>query len=403
MSHYKTKIIELSAFEIRDVKIEVRSQAAAQTPAANSNVPAAKSVKLEVAEEKVINIAEYNESIGSRIDPRYNFASFVVASSNELAVAAAKRVAESGYDAGFNPLFLHSGVGLGKTHLMHAIANYSAEKHPERKVIYLSAEKFLHQYVRSLRERNIMEFKEKLRSADILMIDDFQFIAGKESTQEEFFHTLTALVEGGKQLVISCDRAPSAFENLPERMRSRLASGLVADIHNADYALRMQILQSKALAANVVIPQEVLEFLANKITSNIRELEGALNRIIARTSLVKTEVTLESAKTWLSDLLNVKEKQITVEEIQTKVAEQYNIKTSEIISSSRKQDFARPRQIAMYIAKMVTTKSLADIGKYFGGKDHTTVIHACKKVEEMIATNTQLEAEVNALISKIKC
>ncbi len=394
ISNYRIKIIELSDSQVTGVKIEVRARIAEVKPAPAQLPEAQKPV--------VVKLENVSENFGSKIDLRYTFESFIEAGSNGLAFAAAKRVAEKGYDSGFNPLFLHSGVGLGKTHLMHAIANYSAEKFPGRKVIYLSAEKFMHQYVNSLKEKNIMEFKNGLRSADILMIDDFQFIAGKESTQEEFFHTVTALVEGGKQLVISCDRSPTSFENLPERMRSRLSSGLVVDIHAAEYELRLNILRSKAKAARVEIAEEVLQFLAEKISSNVRELEGAFNRIIARVSLLQCNVTVDDAQNWLSDLLKVKEKNITVEEIQEKVAAYYGLRVSEILSATRKAGIARPRQVAMYLCKSLTVKSLVEIGKYFGGKDHTTVLHACRRVEELFALDAVIQQDIQSLISSIR-
>ncbi len=400
-SHYGTKIRFVSNGEIKQIIIDVNAAAANMVTQQIAAIDPKVEVENNIA-NNIVNIASYNESIGSKIDSRFTFESFVTATSNELAFAAAKQIAEHGYVSGLNPLFLHSGVGLGKTHLMHAIANYNAEKFPERKVIYLSAEKFLHQYVRSLKERSTLQFKEQLRSADILMIDDFQFIAGKNSTQEEFFHTVTSLVESGKQLVISCDRTPSEFSDLPERMRSRLSSGLVADIHAADYELRLRILKSKAIGYNAEISDEIVTFLAQNITSNIRELEGALNRIIARATLVKSEISLDNAKSWLSDLLKIKDKQVTIEEIQEKTAAKYGIKLSEILSSSRSKNIARARQIAMFIAKNLTTKSLVDIGKMFGGKDHTTVIHACRRVEEMVATDESLAREIQVLTSQLK-
>ncbi len=402
MSHYGSKIKLVSAGAIKQIEIEVNSEVAklARQPIVDS-APQKMDAENQ-AENKVVNISNYNETIGSRIDPRFTFDSFISDKSNMLALAATKRIADEGSVAGLNPLFLHSGVGLGKTHLMHAVANNSLQKHPERKVIYLSAEKFLHQYVRSLKDRSILQFKEALRSADILMIDDFQFIAGKDSTQEEFFHTVASLVESGKQLIISCDRSPSEFEALPERMRSRLSSGLVADIAPADYDLRLAILKSKAKDSGIEVPENILEFLAHNITSNVRELEGGLNRIIARATLVNTPINMENTRTWLADLLKIREKQIGIEEIQQKTAAKYDIKVSEILSSSRSKNITRPRQIAMYISKLLTTKSLMDIGRHFGGKDHTTVIHACRRIEELLIMDDKLASEIHALTSELK-
>ena len=395
-THYKSKIHGLAAHNVRSVQIEVK--------AVIKSVDVVKlQEEIKPTPESKTNVINFPaETISSRIDKKYTFENFITASSNELAAAAAKKIAETGYDAGLNPLFLHSKVGLGKTHLMQAIGNHSEQNHSDRKVIYLSAEKFLHLYVRSLKDRSILDFKDELRSADILMIDDFQFIAGKESTQEEFFHTVSALVESGKQLIISCDRTPSDFENLPERMRSRLSSGFVVDIAPADYDLRFAILKAKAEQSGQEIPLHIMEFLAQNITANIRELEGALNRIIGRASLIKAEINIENVKLWIADLLKTKEKQVSIEDIQNKVAEKYGIKTSEILSANRSKNIARPRQIAMYLAKNLTTKSLADIGKFFGGKDHTTVMHACKKVEELIATTPETATEIEALTRAVK-
>ena len=401
-SHYGSRIKLVSSGTIKQIDIEVNSEAAKLVKQAIIDNAPQKLEKESREGNNVVNISNYNEMIGSRIDPRFTFENFVSDKSNMLALAATKRIADEGSVAGLNPLFLHSGVGLGKTHLMHATANYSLQKYPERRVIYLSAEKFLHQYVRSLKDRSILQFKEALRSADILMIDDFQFIAGKDSTQEEFFHTVASLVESGKQLIISCDRSPSEFSDLPERMRSRLSSGLVADIATADYDLRLAILKTKAKDSGVIVEENILAFLAQNFTTNIRELEGGLNRIIARATLVNTPINIENTKTWLADLLKIREKLVSIEEIQQKTAAKYGIKVSEILSSSRSKNIARPRQIAMYISKLLTTKSLMDIGRHFGGKDHTTVIHACRRIEELLTTDEQLKTEIHALTSELK-
>lgn len=389
--HYLSKIKDLSPEPLNNVEIIVNASEKSKTQNASKAV-----------EKKVLKFADYKASIGSKIDPRFSFDSFVTAPSNEVAVAASKRVAESGAQAGFNPLFLHSGVGLGKTHLMHAVANYCAENKKELNVIYLSAEKFLHTFIRSIKDRNTLEFKEQLRAADILMIDDFQFINGKNSTQEEFFHTLNALVESGKQIIISCDRCPAEFEELEERMRSRLSSGLVVGIEKAGYELRLQILKVKLQDKDIEVSDEVLEFLAERITSNIRELEGALNRIIARASLVGSKIDIQSSKEWLADLLKIKAKEVTIEGIQAKVAGAYGITTADLLSTSRSQKIARPRQVAMSLAKKLTTKSLYEIGKLFGGKDHATVIHACKKVEELVSKDEAFANKLDFLTESLR-
>ncbi|MGI9435149.1 MAG: chromosomal replication initiator protein DnaA, partial [Geminicoccaceae bacterium] len=336
--------------------------------------------------------------VSAPLDPRCTFESFVVGKPNELAFAAAKRVAELN-ELPFNPLFIYGGVGLGKTHLMNAIAWEIQRQDPSRKVVYLSAEKFMYQFIRALRFKDTMSFKELFRSVDVLMVDDVQFIGGKESTQEEFFHTFNTLVDRGSQIVISSDRSPSELSGLEERIRSRLGWGLVVDIHPSTYELRLGILQSKAegLAAHVKVPDRVLEFLALRITSNIRELEGALNRIVAQATLVGRAITLEMAQEVLQDLLRAHERRITIEEIQKRVAEHYSIKLSDMHSSRRARVVARPRQVAMYLAKQLTPRSLPEIGRRFGGRDHTTVMHAIKKIEELRASDSVMNEDIELL------
>jgi chromosomal replication initiator protein len=336
------------------------------------------------------------ESVSAPLDPRLTFENFVVGKSNELAHAAALRVAESD-SVPFNPLFLYGGVGLGKTHLMHAIAWHIRLKKPQKKVIYLSAEKFMYQFIRALRNKSTMWFKELFRSVDLLMVDDVQFIIGKDSTQEEFFHTFNALADQNKQMVLSADKSPSDLEGLEERMRSRLGWGLVADIHPTTYELRLGILQSRAEQSGVAIPYKVLEFLAHRISSNIRELEGALTRISAHATLVGHPVTLESAQELLRDLLRANDRRVTIEEIQKRVAEHFNIKLADMQSPRRARQVARPRQIAMFLAKQLTTRSLPEIGRKFGGRDHTTVMHAVKKVEELCAADLGFAEDVDLL------
>jgi chromosomal replication initiator protein len=338
--------------------------------------------------------------LSAPLDPRCTFENFIVGKPNELAHAAARRVAEGCagpvHAVPFNPLFLYGGVGLGKTHLMHAIAWHVRLNAPSRKVIYLSAEKFMYQFVRALRFKSTMDFKDQFRSVDLLMIDDVQFISGKDSTQEEFFHTFNALVDQNRQIVISADKSPSDL-GLEERMRSRLGWGLVADIHPTTYELRLGILASKAEQAGVRLPQKVMELLAHKIVSNIRELEGALNRITAQMQLVGRDITLESAQDLLHDLLRASERRVTIDEIQKRVAEHFNIKMAEMTSTRRARVVARPRQVAMYLAKQLTPRSLPEIGRKFGGRDHTTVMHAVKKIEELIASDRALGEDVELL------
>ena len=344
---------------------------------------------------------EDRSHLSAPLDPRFTFENFIVGKPNELAHAAARRVAEAcsapDQPVPFNPLFLYGGVGLGKTHLMHAIAWHVRLHAPGRKVIYLSAEKFMYQFIRALRFRSTMDFKDQFRSVDLLMIDDVQFISGKDSTQEEFFHTFNALVDQNRQIVISADKSPSDLEGLEERMRSRLGWGLVADIHPTTYELRLGILQSKAEQCGIRLPQKIMEFLAHKIVSNVRELEGALNRLTAQMQLVGRDMTLESAQDLLHDLVRANERRVTIDEIQKRVAEHFNMKMAEMTSSRRARAVARPRQVAMYLAKQLTSRSLPEIGRKFGGRDHTTVMHAVRKIEELVVADRALAEDVEVL------
>ena len=339
-----------------------------------------------------------NDVFNSPLDPRFTFDNFVVGSSNQLAYAAALAVAESkDAIAESNPLFLYGGVGLGKTHLMHAIALYIQKNHPKRKVIYMSAEKFMYQFVRALRNKDIISFKERFRSVDVLMIDDIQFICGKDSTQEEFFHTFNALIDNNRQMVISCDRSPSDLNDIEERVKSRLGWGLVADVHSTTYELRIGILESKIEQMNINIPRSVIEFLADKITSNVRELEGALNKVIAHSTLIGREITIDNTKEILKDLLRSSERLVNIDDIQKKVASRYNIKIADMSSSSRSREIARPRQIAMYLCKILTPKSLSEIGKKFGKRDHTTIIHAVRTVEKLMMDDKEIAEEIDLI------
>ncbi|MBI0433008.1 chromosomal replication initiator protein DnaA [Roseomonas sp. KE0001] len=330
------------------------------------------------------------------LDPRFTFDSFVVGKPNEFAHACARRVAEKPASPGFNPLFLYGGVGLGKTHLMHAIA-WAISFNGQRNVAYMSAEKFMYRFIAALRSQSTMEFKESLRSVDVLMIDDLQFLIGKDNTQEEFFHTFNALVDAGKQIVVSADKSPSDLSGLEDRLRTRLGCGMVADIHATTYELRISILQAKAAGAEVDVPARVLEFLAHKITSNVRELEGALNRLIAHANLFGRPVTLESAQEVLHDILRAHDRRVTIEEIQRKVAEHYNIRLTDMSSARRARNVARPRQVAMYLAKQLTSRSLPEIGRRFGNRDHTTVMHAVSRVAELMQADSTFAEDVELL------
>jgi len=412
-THYGERIRTLWGAEnpaIRNVEIVVETARAAAVPsplAASTVAPAADepppapvaapAMAAAPAAAPVVNdVTSEMDELGALLDPRFTFKNFVVGKPNEFAWAAARRVAEAD-SVSFNPLFLYGGVGLGKTHLMHAIAHHIRERNPRRSVLYLSAEKFMYRFIRALRHQDTMSFKEQFRSVDVLMIDDVQFIAGKDATQEEFFHTFNALVDQGRQIVISADKSPSDLEGIEERLRSRMACGLVADIHATTYELRLGILQSKSEQMGVLVPQKVMEFLAHKICSNVRELEGALNRVVAHSQLVGRAITLESTQEVLHDLLRASDRRITIEEIQKKVAEHFNIKLAEMSSARRSRQVARPRQVAMYLSKQLTSRSLPEIGRKFGGRDHTTVMHAVKKVEELKESDHGFAEDVELL------
>lgn len=343
----------------------------------------------------------------SRLNERFTFENFVVGKSNEIAYTAAMRIAgEERANSNFNPLFLYGGVGLGKTHLMHAVAWETQRRFPQRKCIYLSAEKFMYQFVKALRFRDTMAFKEQFRKVDILMVDDIQFIAGKESTQEEFFHTFNALIDQNHQVVISADRSPSDLTGIEERIRSRLGGGLVADIHPTDYELRLGILRMKMDEAvhqqnTPKISAEVLEFLARNIVSNVREMEGALKRVMAYTNFSHKPADIASVQDVLRDLLRANARKTTIDEIQRQVAEHYHIKISDMLSARRTRSVAVPRQVAMYLAKELTTRSLPEIGRKFGGRDHTTVLHATRKIAQQRERDGDLAEDLELLRRKL--
>jgi chromosomal replication initiator protein len=405
-THYADRLKTLWSSEdpeIRSVEVIVDasnsdSTATAEMPIEDSHDASEEVPAPRITTPTIVREVESDglDEISGHLDPRLTFDNFVVGKSNELAQAAAVRVAEAD-NVPFNPLFLYGGVGLGKTHLMHAIAWHIRRKKPEKRVIYLSAEKFMYQFIRALRNKNTMAFKERFRTVDVLMVDDVQFIIGKESTQEEFFHTFNALFDQNRQVVLSADKSPSDLQGLEERMRTRFGWGLVADIHPTTYELRLGILQTKAENASVPIPQKVLEFLAHRISSNVRELEGALTRIVVHASLIGHPITLETTQELLKDLLRANDRKVTIEEIQRRCAEHFNIKQADMQSPRRARQVARPRQVAMYLAKQLTTRSLPEIGRKFGGRDHTTVMHAVKKVEELCAADAGFSEDVDLL------
>lgn len=395
-SHFAERLRALWAFYvpgIRSVRLVVAPAMRAESPA--PVFPANDSHANDVVVPGDASIDE--PELGARLEERFTFERFVIGKSNEFAYNAARRMAEGG-PINFNPLFLHGGVGLGKTHLMHAIGWAVRQQKADAKVVYLSAEKFMVAFLAALRHKDTISFKQRFRSVDVLMIDDVQFIAGKESTQEEFFHTMNALIEDGKRLVISADRSPYDLEGIEERVRSRLQWGLVADINPTDYELRLNILHSKAEAMpGVMVSHDVLDFLARKIVSNVRELEGTLNRVAAHASLIGHPITLDFARQVLADVLRANDRKITIDDIQRKVADYYKVKLSDLLSARRARDIARPRQVAMFLAKKLTPRSLPEIGRKFGGRDHTTVMHAVKRIEELRTTDSELEADIDRL------
>ena len=400
-SHYADRVRELWAARNPAVRrLEIKADASVRTVPSALHSAAALAIKPSadpVPAAVPAPVISDDASMGI-LDPRFTFENFVVGKPNELAHAAARRVAEAEADSvPFNPLFLYGGVGLGKTHLMHAIAHAIRKRGPGRRVLYLSAEKFMYEFVRAVRFKDTVEFKEQFRSVDVLMIDDIQFICGKDSTQEEFFHTFNALVDQHRQIIISADKSPSDLEGMEERLRSRLGWGLVADIHPTTYELRLGILQARAETLKCHVSDKVLEFLAHKISSNVRELEGALTRIAAHADLIGRPITLETTQELLRDLLRANDRRVTIEEIQRKVAEHFNVKVAEMHSDRRSRIVARPRQVAMYLSKQLTSYSLPDIGRKFGGRDHTTVMHAVKKVDELMLADSTFAEDVELL------
>jgi chromosomal replication initiator protein len=339
---------------------------------------------------------------GTPLETRYTFDSFVVGKANELAYNAAKTVAEGG-SMGFNPLFLHGGVGLGKTHLMHAIGHEFRARMPAARVVYLSAEKFMFEFVAAMRAKDTHSFKQRLRGCDVLMVDDVQFIAGKESTQEEFFHTMNELISAGRRLVISADRSPQNLEGIESRILSRLGWGLVADINPADFELRYNIICKKLESLpQGTVPHDVVMFLAKRISASVRELEGALNRVVAFATLNNRAVDLQFAEEALADQLRASQRRISIDEIQRRVCEHYRIRQAEMGSPRRAREVARPRQIAMYLAKQLTSRSLPEIGRRFGGRDHTTVLHAVKTIEALRQRDAEIDADVRLLMRQLE-
>ncbi|MEO0412661.1 MAG: chromosomal replication initiator protein DnaA [Pseudomonadota bacterium] len=368
---------------VKDVRLVLRSQAASKRPIQREAFPPPR------------------DQISSPLDPRYTFDNFMIGRPNQFCHAAAKRVAES-FPTEFNPLFIHGGVGLGKTHLLQAIAWDVRQNRPDARVVYLSAERFVHAFVTSIQSGKIADFKKTLRSADLLMIDDIQFIAGKESTQEEFFHTFNYLIDENRQMIFSGDRPPGDID-LEERIRSRLSCGLVVDVHPMDYELRLSILLAKAKQyPKLDAGEEVLAYLARNLTTSVRELEGALLKINAHVDISHQDVTIDLVRDLLQDMLRGASRRTTMREIQTLTADHYGLKRTDLLSRRRTQKIVRPRQVAMYLCKLVTTKSLPEIARAFDGRDHTTVMYAIRKIDRLRKEDAELDADIGLLMRRIQ-
>ncbi len=395
-THYAERLLHAWRAHLPQVRrVSVSTGIETARPALFSVAPPA-----PVAEEPAEDEAGGVE--GLQLEARYTFDSFVVGKPNEVAYNAARTLAEGGAVT-FNPLFLHGGTGLGKTHLMHAIGHEYRRRSPKAKIVYMSAEKFMFEFVGALRARDTHGFKQRLRSADVLMIDDVQFIAGKDSTQEEFFHTMNEIISAGKRLVITADRSPQDLEGIESRILSRLSWGLVADVNPADFELRLAIIARKLDAMpQAAVSPEVQMFLAKRIASNVRELEGALNRVVAYAMLSNRPIDIAFVEETLTDVLRAHQRRVTIDEIQRKVSDHYRIRQSEMTSARRAREVARPRQIAMYLAKQLTPRSLPEIGRRFGGRDHTTVIHAVRQIEKLRMADAELDADVRLLLRQLE-
>lgn len=358
--------------------------------------------------DNLVNLSEYDNvfAFGTELNPKFTFENFIEGKSNQLACKAAKiiagEVSETISASDINPLFLYGGVGLGKTHLGQAIAWHTKENNKKTKAVYLSAERFMHQFVQSIRNKDVVEFKEKFRSIDLLIIDDLQFIAGKEGTQEELLHTISSLVEDNKKVVLICDRAPGDLNNIGEKLKSRISAGMIVDFKTPDYETRLSILKSKVKNTDVAVDDTVLDLLASKINSSVRDLEGALKKLVINQVFTGEKITLQSANVLLQDLFRTSAQVITIDDIKKQVANHYAISLKDLNSITRSRNIARPRQVAMYLAKQLTQKSLPDIGAAFGGKNHATVIHAVKTVEKLMLEDADFANGVRGVEEKLQ-
>ncbi|OZB93737.1 chromosomal replication initiator protein DnaA [Paenibacillus sp. XY044] len=386
-----TKLVSSTIYEVLGKQVDVKFVIEENKPA-----------ELAPQQPAPMPQATPDEALTHMLNPKYTFDTFVIGSGNRFAHAASLAVAEAPAKA-YNPLFLYGGVGLGKTHLMHAIGHYILEHNPASRVVYISSEKFTNEFINSIRDNRAESFRNKYRNVDILLIDDIQFLAGKESTQEEFFHTFNALHEEQKQIIISSDRPPKEIPTLEDRLRSRFEWGLITDIQPPDLETRIAILRKKAKAENLDIPNEAMMYIANQIDTNIRELEGALIRVVAYSSLTNQDVTTHLAAEALKDIIpSSRPKMITIQDIQQKVGEYYNLKLEDFKARKRTKAVAFPRQIAMYLSRELTDFSLPKIGEAFGGRDHTTVIHAHEKISQSLKEDQDLFKVINNITEKIK-
>ena len=389
MMEFRAQLPGVRTVSIETVDARATRELAAAAPAVAAAAPAAPSALAGAGERP-------------NLDSRFTFDRFVVDTSNRLAFNAAKALAEPGKPR-FSPLYLHSNTGQGKTHLMHAIGHAFMEACPDATAIYMPAERFMFEFVRAVRERDTYAFKARLRGVDLLMIDDLQFIAGKESTQEEFFHTVDEFMREGKRLVIAADRSPLALEGIEARLASRLGSGLAADIKPAELGLRRAILDRKLEdMPGATVPSDVLDLLAARISSSVRELEGALNRLVAYAQLNNEIVTIAFAESVLGEALRGSPRRVTIDEIQKAVSSHFDVKQLDLVSQRRAVAIARPRQIAMYLAKRLTTRSLPEIGRKFGNRDHSTVIHAVRRIEELRGTDSEIDGAVRSLMRQLE-
>lgn len=400
--HFFSRIEELikqfSGDEIKSISIEIGSKAAdagstgtGTVTAGEKSAPAADNMLARSAPKKAVDYKS------SHLNKKFLFESFVEGNSNQLARAASMQVAERPGDA-YNPLFIYGGVGLGKTHLMHAIGNEILRNNPEAKILYLHSERFVADMVKALQTNSINEFKRFYRSLNALLIDDIQFFAGKDRSQEEFFHTFNALLEGQQQIILTSDRYPKEIEGMEERLKSRFGWGLTVAVEPPELETRVAILISKAEQSNIELPYEVAFFIAKRIRSNVRELEGALRRVIANAHFTGKPITIEFVHEALRDLLALQDKLVTIENIQKTVAEYYKVKVADLLSKRRSRSIARPRQMAMALSKELTNHSLPEIGDHFGGRDHTTVIHACRKVKELVQDDSDFAEDYKNLM-----